>query len=533
MKNTVVALFVAASALFSLAQSPAETTPSVPRGTVDPDLLVDVYDAAKAWPGTTLLPDNHDLSRPRIIEVNMAGEIIWQYVIPSTLRQYTNPGFDVEPLLNNNVLFVLPRNGIYEIDRTGKVVWSHLDAKVSHDADRLPNGNTLYVYGAYDERDDAQVKEVNQKGETVWAWYARDHFNRPPFTDIYVEGWTHTNAVSRLANGNTLISLRNFDFVAEVDPSGTVVRTIGEGIFREQHDPVMLPNGNVLAADHATDPNRAVEIDPAFNRIVWQFATAAGRPVRDANRLPNGNTLITGSSGIVEVTPEKEVVWRLRLKTPLVGPEGATKGFYKAERISSPDAPAPTATPSPVPTPTGTATPAAATPAPSSNQIQLSAGWNLISVPGPQTDSSVSAVFAGAPGVTRVQTFQDGAWLFAGRTADGWGGALAQIIDGKAYWVSASEAATLSLRPKAADPLAPRPSYPLPQGMSMIGFTSSQATMPVDTYLSSLSGKWSTLYRYNPVLGWEMAKPGGLGFTGVELGRGYWIQLTESGTLAP
>ncbi|MBI2906267.1 MAG: hypothetical protein HYX92_01285, partial [Chloroflexi bacterium] len=53
------------------------------------------------------------------------------------------------------------------------------------------------------------------------------------------------------------------------------------------------------------------------------------------------------------------------------------------------------------------------------------------------------------------------------------------------------------------------------------------------TYLASLSGKWTTLYRYNPILGWEMAKPGGIGFKDVERGRGYWVYVMEAGTLAP
>ena len=125
----------------------------------DPDIKIEKYVPAKAWNSTTLLADNHRRERPRIIEVDMEGKIVWEYEIPLSLRQYTNPGFDVEPLPNSHVLFVLPGSGIYEIDRQGSVVWSHLDPKVSHDVDRLPNGNTLYVYGNNDTKADPQVKE--------------------------------------------------------------------------------------------------------------------------------------------------------------------------------------------------------------------------------------------------------------------------------------------------------------------------------------------------------------------------------------
>lgn len=318
--------------------------PELPKGTPDPDIIIDIYNPDKAWNGLTLIPDNHKIDRPRIIEVNMKGEIVWQYQIPDYLKQYTNPGFDAERLSNNNILFLLPRNGVYEINRNGTVIWSYLDPKVSHDVDRLANGNTIVVYGAYDTKGDAQVKEVNPKGEIVWAWYANSHFNIAPYKDIFKEGWTHTNAVTRLPNGNTLISLRNFNILVEVDPQGSVVRTIGEGILESQHDPEILPNGNILLANQLKPPrgvHSAMEIDPKTNKIIWQFAMPdiTTWPVRDADRLPNGNTLITGTTKIVEVTYEGEIVWQLRLKglTFDVASEKGRRdaqqlGFYKAKR---------------------------------------------------------------------------------------------------------------------------------------------------------------------------------------------------------
>ncbi|MBM2831233.1 MAG: hypothetical protein HW414_285 [Dehalococcoidia bacterium] len=317
---------------------PAIATPApMTRGTPDPDFQVDVYQSDLAWPGTTLFADLHIPDRPRIVEVNMLGEIIWEYLVPQSLRQYTNPGFDTELLPDNNVLFVLPRNGVYEIDRKGNTIWSHLTGKISHDADRLPNGNTIFAFGADDRKDDAQVTEVNAKGEIVWSWRARDHFDKAPYKDINDEGWSHTNAVSRLANGNTLISPRNFNFVIEVNPQGSVVRTIGEGIFQAQHDPEVLPNGNILVANHRV-PHRAVELDPKTGNVVWQSQGFEREvtPVRDADRLPNGNTLITGTTKIVEVTARGEVVWQLTLKgVTFAGREASGLGFYKADRISA------------------------------------------------------------------------------------------------------------------------------------------------------------------------------------------------------
>jgi len=332
----------------SVASVSATPTP-MPRGTADPDIYVDIYESDMAWAGTTLLADNHNLESPRIIEVNMLGEIIWEYQVPQNLTQYTNPGFDVELLSNDNILFVLPRNGVYEIDRDGNIVWSYLTEKISHDADRLPNGNTIFVFGANDQKSDAQVTEVNQEGEIVWAWYTKDHFNESPYKDIYDEGWTHTNAVSRLPNGNTLISPRNFNFAVEVDPVGSVARTLGEGLVYYQHDPVILPNGNLLSGSHRPPPAfaasirsyPALEIDLKTGEIVWEFKWPKELPqgARDADRLPNGNTLVQGGTRVAEVTTKGEIVWQLRLKEAIEKEIQSTKqsyqsrSFYKAARV--------------------------------------------------------------------------------------------------------------------------------------------------------------------------------------------------------
>ena len=328
---------------------PNSAQSQMPRGKVDPSIKVKVYDQEKVWPGTTLLNDNHDEDWPRIIEVNMLGEVVWEYVISRDLwdgEPFRAMDKDVELLANGNILFGLPGRGIFEINRDGEVVWSHLDEKISHDVDRLPNGNTLYNFGAGDTLEDAQVKEVSPEGEIVWEWSAKEYFNSEPYLNITLEntdpnGWTHNNAVERLDNGNTLLSLRNFGILAEVDPSGAVVRAMGEGLLKLAHDPEFLPNGNVLVANHAK-PHAAIEFNPDTGEVVWQYApTFKGKgkfvtPLRDADHLPNGNVLITGYGIIYEVTREGEIVWQLVLKDKQTALEGwHNLGFYKAQRVSA------------------------------------------------------------------------------------------------------------------------------------------------------------------------------------------------------
>jgi hypothetical protein len=65
------------------------------------------------------------------------------------------------------------------------------------------------------------------------------------------------------------------------------------------------------------DSSRVLEFDPTTLEIIWRYPTApAGNQlyssfVCSAQRLPNGNTLITeGQNGrLIEVTREHEIVW--------------------------------------------------------------------------------------------------------------------------------------------------------------------------------------------------------------------------------
>lgn len=131
------------------------TPTPMPRGTVNTDISVDSYKFDKAWPGTTLLPFNYTPGKPKIIEINMLGEIVWEYQFP---RGFV---FDAELLPNNNILSIIYGEGLYEINRQGEIVWKYLDKQVSHDADRLPNGNTL-ITGLN------RIVEVTPQGEVIW-----------------------------------------------------------------------------------------------------------------------------------------------------------------------------------------------------------------------------------------------------------------------------------------------------------------------------------------------------------------------------
>lgn len=186
--------------------------------------------------------------------------------------------------------------------------------------------------------------------------------------------WFHTNSISyvgpnkwydqgdeRFAPDNILFDGRNTNILAIIDKkTGKIVWQVGPdytaneavkklGQIIGQHHFHMIPKGlpgegNLLVFDNGGhggygDPNpssvtgvdnavrdysRVLEFNPVTLEIVWQYTpTEAGNLlftdpskffssyISSAQRLPNGNTLITeGSDGrLIEVTPEHEIVW--------------------------------------------------------------------------------------------------------------------------------------------------------------------------------------------------------------------------------
>jgi len=300
----------------------------------------------RVFEGTTLLADMSDSKWPRVVEVDFKGNVLWEFSPLSPPNYLGGAVLDAAKLVNGNILITIKGSGIYEINRDGKLAWSHNDAEASHDADRLPNGNTLYNLGWRSKGEDV-VREINPNGKIVWSWKGLADYDREPFANIESEGWMHVNSVSRLKNGNTLISMRNFNTVAEVNPDGRVVRdwtfrgwdkrtglkTKGKIEGVRNHEPEILENGNMLLA--LRQPHRFVEFNLKTQEIVWSWAHPGGdrelRTNREANRLPNGNTLGSAGNKLVEIAPDGAIVWQM------MAPSGGRKHrkFHKAIRIDA------------------------------------------------------------------------------------------------------------------------------------------------------------------------------------------------------
>ena len=187
------------------------------------------------------------------------------------------------------------------ISAEGKVEWEYKQAPHCNDVWALPNGNLLFVTGT-------GVKEVTRDKKVVFEHTGTPVGGKP--SEIY--------ACQRLADGNTFIGECASGKLLEVDPAGKIVKEInllptgksgGHAFMRNARK---LANGNYLVAHFG--PKVVKEYD-GQGKEVWS-CPAPGGP-HSVIRLPNGNTLIadgdsTRNAGVVEVDKEGKKVWEVR-----------------------------------------------------------------------------------------------------------------------------------------------------------------------------------------------------------------------------
>jgi hypothetical protein len=153
----------------------------------------------------------------------------------------------------------------HEVDTTGaevaKVTVTNIDQLRL--ARRLSNGNTLFT--GQDTSLAYNVYEVDGTGAVVWT--------KPLPGKGYV--------AQRLASGNTLATTGATATLVELDPAGTILKTLG-GLTAHPSDHLIwfsgfqvLANGNTVIANWLGDMKQgmgphAVEFDSA-NKLVWQW----------------------------------------------------------------------------------------------------------------------------------------------------------------------------------------------------------------------------------------------------------------------
>ena len=181
---------------------------------------------------------------------------------------------------------------VVRLDQTGNITWQ-AESGVSRDAWLLPNGNALFACN-FKPGIEGGVREVDPAGRIVW--------------EFKTEGWVLS--CQRLADGNTLVGAAGRCALLVVNPAGSVVNEIPVKMRQpHKHSLTMarqLENGNFLVVEEQLGLVR--EYLPT-GKLAWEM-TPPFRPFA-AVRVANGNTYISGKDGIVEVSPDRKIVWHL------------------------------------------------------------------------------------------------------------------------------------------------------------------------------------------------------------------------------
>jgi hypothetical protein len=187
-----------------------------------------------------------------------------------------------------------------EVDWDGNVVWEHRDPYQHHDGRRTEAGGAIYLTvermpedaaaqvqgGVPDTNEHGMyadvIVEVNAAGERIWEWHAHEHLDfetdiLPP--NVPRQEWRHANTVVPLTGDRMLVSFRHISTIGIIDKaSGEFAWKIGHDVLSGQHDPSMLPNGNILVFDNGPLRkaewrvySRVIEIDPETNETVWLY----------------------------------------------------------------------------------------------------------------------------------------------------------------------------------------------------------------------------------------------------------------------
>ena len=247
--------------------------------------------------------------------------------------------------------------------------------------------------------------------------------------------------------------------------------------------------------------------------VVTITVTAEGSPVAGASVTivdPDGVSIerVTTSAGTCSFTADKTGIWTVT----------ASKSGYTDAQV---------------------AIEVSARPAVTEWTIELSEGWNLISLPLIPDSTNITEILSDANLASGNHSNLSMVYYY-NASADTWlwytpipAGTLTTMVDGLGYWVYADSADVLTVHGTQMPPgLELPPTYDVVEGWNMIGFKST-VDMPYDTYLISIAGDYAVIYGFDadaqeyfsvyPLPYHPMMEPG----------HGYWIWMSTDGTIVP
>ena len=310
---------------------------------------VTLHDPARVQEGLTLYTSGHEAAAWLI---DMEGEVVHAWRRPySTVWE---KGAAVrQPQPDSHVYFrkavVYPNGdllavyegvgdtpygyGLVKLDRDSEVLWSYL-AHTHHDIDIAPDGRIYALTHEFvDQPLEGFARLASPRLDDFLVILSPDGEELGKFSLIHAVAASeyrhllygvaayaladplHTNTVDLITDadaasfafgeaGQVLLSFRELGAIGVLDLETERLTWAARGSWLGQHDPDILPNGNILLFDNygwfekPEGRSRVMEFDPQTMQIVWQYTGTPEAPFESLirasqQRLANGNTLIT------------------------------------------------------------------------------------------------------------------------------------------------------------------------------------------------------------------------------------------------
>ncbi len=333
-----------------------------------------VFNSERTQEGAVLYTTTHD-TKARLIDHNGEEIYSWTYdfsavwpdqehvVSLATLEDKYFYSRDFHLYENGDILLMATAAGVtpwgmglVKLDKDSNVIWT-FTGYPNNDFEVAPDG-TIYVINHEIREDDLEnntlpitpflednILILSPEGEEIKSVSIMDAIDQSRFRDMFKEvpdedsgDPTHSNSLTYFTNdhptvpwikeGYIMVSIRNINAMAVIDPESEEVIHAYRLQTNMQHDLDYLDNGNFMVFDNRGSYTeggftRVLEFHPETQEVYWQYDPPPG--VSDVlfesefwgaqQRLENGNTLIVHAEmgRLVEVTTTADIVWDYRM----------------------------------------------------------------------------------------------------------------------------------------------------------------------------------------------------------------------------
>jgi|GEM_PF-135386 len=323
-----------------------------------------LHNSQKAYEGVTFITSLFDGKLGmRLVDMNGAETHKWQVpfqdIWPDESKRPHDWDSEIHGALlypNGDVVFNIEHKALVKIDKCSNLLWKNTNLDPHHSVHEDNEGNLWvpgrrwrhesldklpYISSPFLEEyilkfspDGELLKKISiidvfygSKYEAVMFAdrdFKVEHAGREitHINDIEVLDQSMSDAFDLFDTGDILVSMRNLNLLAVIDPELEKIKWSMTGPFLRQHDPDFLSSGRISVYDNRqaqVDGNvfsRIIELDPVTQNVYVLFEGDDENPFYSGimgkqQRLPNRNILITETMGgrAFEVTTEGEVVW--------------------------------------------------------------------------------------------------------------------------------------------------------------------------------------------------------------------------------